>query len=430
MVTEASTSAKRGPTSPVEASKTKKKRTTEVAKLSKEINTHIGWLEQFAHTERTKKLTIAGHEGIMERTRALRDVFSDLCLEANRLGSRSQLTQEQLKAMMNTYSEALLEKTAEIQKLQRENEELRAEIQAREEADELAEVRPATQTVRPSTSAQTRETASYAEMAKLDPKPGQPRAKGAKNSSKSAKKKTLMRCREVKTSSRLTFEVPAGGTIASAKAELWATVKGRMNNPRAKTLVKDNQLIIIPDDGNTFEVISKLPNVSISGPRQPRVIIYDIDSELTDGEIVDGLINQNPELGLSQEDIDRLSLKHRLGPRNSSTTHKVLEVHASTLPKIEGKQVYLGLTRCRVKLYQSMPQCFNCQKHGHTALRCKADKPTCKYCVGPHDSRNCDDKSKTKCANCRQEHQASSSTCKSRETALRSLLRRTDFGHK
>lgn len=46
-------------------------------------------------------------------------------------------------------------------------------------------------------------------------------------------------------------------------------------------MVRGDQLTIIPDDDNTLEVISKLPEVKIKGPRQPRVIIYDVDAELT-----------------------------------------------------------------------------------------------------------------------------------------------------
>lgn len=327
---------------------------------------------------------------------------------------------------MDTYSGSLCEKTAEITRLQKENEELRAEIRAREVADEAAEVR-ATTNVRPPPQPRIRTTTTYAETVMLDPKPGQQKVKNTKNSSRSTKKKTLEKCREVKTTSRLTIEVPSGVTVASAKAELWATVKGKMNNPRAKTVIRDQQITIIPDDSKTFEVISKLPNVKVLEPKKPRVIIYDVDSELTDGEVTTGLVNQNPELGLTQEDVNRLVFKHRLGPRNGTTTHLVLEAHASTLPKLEGKQVFLGLTRCRIKLHQTLPQCYNCQQYGHTALRCEQKSPTCRNCAGAHDSRTCNVEL-VKCANCKGPHKASSGVCKAKGQAKRSLLRRTDFG--
>lgn len=149
--------------------------------------------------------------------------------------------------------------------MQAENDELRAEIQAREDADELAEERVATSA--PPPPARTK-PATYSETAKRDPKPGQPQTKGVKNNPRKSNKKTLEKCREVKTASRLTIEVPSGVTMASAKAELWSKVKGKISNPRAKTVIKGTQ-IIIPDDGNTFEVISNLPKVRISEPRKP-----------------------------------------------------------------------------------------------------------------------------------------------------------------
>jgi len=129
---------------------------------------------------------MAGFEGIIERTKAIRDLYTDLCMEVSRLGSRSQLTREQLKAMMTTYGDSLLEKTAEIQRLQTENDELRAEIQATEATDELAEERLA-MSAPPLPSARTK-PATYIETARRDPKPGQSQAKGAKKNSRKKKK--------------------------------------------------------------------------------------------------------------------------------------------------------------------------------------------------------------------------------------------------
>lgn len=80
----------------------------------------------------------------------------------------------------------------------------------------------------------------------------------------------------------MTFEVPSDVTMATAKFELWATIKGKIKNPRAKTMIKGSQIVIIPNGGNTFEVISSLPNVKVTGPR---VIVYDVDSDILGQEI-------------------------------------------------------------------------------------------------------------------------------------------------
>lgn len=389
-------SLKRGPSSPL-VTQTKKKAVDAVSETAKEVNNHFGWLEQFAHTERTRKLTVAGSEGIMERTNALRNIFQDLCLEINRLSGRAQLTQEQLRSMIDTYSNSLLDKSAVIDRLRKENSEFRAEIQARELTDEMAKGQTSPVKSKPTLPAQTKPLpATYAEKAKLDPKSGQ----STKVSKKTSIKKTLTKYREAKTASRLTFEVPDNVTMAAAKAELWETVKGRMKNPRARTVINGNNIIIISDDGNTLEVVSNLPNVKIAGPKQPRIIIYDVDSQLNADEIVTGLSDQNPELGLAQIDTDKITAKYKLGPSDTSTTYWVLEVPASALPKLKDKQVFLGLTRCKIKLHKSVPQCFHCQGYGHTATRCTPELPRCRHCAEAHDSRQCKEPQKAVFTNC------------------------------
>jgi len=131
---------------------------------------------------------------------------------------------------------------------------------------------------------------------------------------------------------------------------------------------------------------------------------------------------------LSQDDVESVVISHKTGPRSKGTSHWVLETPPNVLRKLENRSVFLGMTRCRVKLYQNIAQCYKCQKVGHTSAKCSQEKPTRKYCAGSHDSRECSDKSKLKCSNCKLEHQASSSKCQKKKQALRSLLRRTDFG--
>ncbi|XP_015365949.1 PREDICTED: uncharacterized protein LOC107163183, partial [Diuraphis noxia] len=363
-----------------------------------EINNLFGWLEQFAHTERTKKLTVAGSEGIIDKTKALRNIFQDLCLEIK------------------------------IARLQAENGELRAEIQARERADELAERQTVTVKPRPALTTQAKVTSmSYAEKARSDPKPGQPIKVPKSMPKENNIKRTLTKCREAKTNSRLSFEVPDNVSMAAAKAELWQIVKGKMRNPRARTVINGKNIIIIPDDVNTLEVVSNLPNVKITGSKQPRIIIYDVNSQLNEDEIVTGLSDQNPELGLTKLETDKITVKNKLGPRDSTTTHWVLEVPASVIPRLEGKLVFLGLTRCKIKVHQSVPQCFHCQGYRHTAIKCTQELPRCRHCAGMHDSRQCKEPQKAVCTNCKGDHKASSATCAHRIRAIKSLLRRTDF---
>lgn len=167
------------------------------------------------------------------------------------------------------------------------------------------------------------------------------------------------------------------------------------------------------------------------GPKQPRIIIYDVEKELIEVEIADGLLLQNPELGLTEDEIKSMGVTHKLGPKDGDTTHWVIETPASTLQKLENKLVFLRITIRRIKLYKNTTQCFRCQKYGHTVLRCNQAKPTCRHCAEEHDSRECNQKDKAiLCANCKSQHKSSNSSCKARSRAVESLLRRTDFGTK
>lgn len=106
----------------------------------------------------------------------------------------------------------------------------------------------------------------------------------------------------------------------------------------------------------------------------------------------------------------------------------VIEAHPDLLDKLRNKVAYLGFSKCRIRPNDRVPQCFNCQRHGHTAARCRDKEPTCKNCSEGHDSRTCKS-DLVKCSNCKKRgHKASSSNCPAKLAAVRTSLRRTDFG--
>ncbi|CAI6356991.1 unnamed protein product [Macrosiphum euphorbiae] len=170
-----------------------------------------------------------------------------------------------------------------------------------------------------------------------------------------------------------------------------------------------------------------LENIIEIGPRKPRVIIYDVDKgRMPKEELIECLLIQNTELGLTDADHSSMSPLLKLGPRSSDTVHWVVEVSPSVFKKIENKALYIGMMRCRCKAHSTLPQCFNCQQYGHTAIRCERKTPVCRNCAGAHDSRNCKEDG-VRCVNCKGPHKASSAACKARSQASRNLLRRTDF---
>ncbi|XP_016659681.1 uncharacterized protein LOC107883677 [Acyrthosiphon pisum] len=249
----------------------------------------------------------------------------------------------------------------------------------------------------------------------------------ASKTKKASEKEQLKKSRKVKATSRFMVEIPNDMTVANAKAGIWETVRSKLKNPRAKTIVSGKSLIIIPDDANTLEVMKGLEYVIEISPRKPRIILYDVESGITSEELAECLLGQNPELGLTAEDVGCMTPLHKLGPRDGRVVHWVIEAPANVVLKLENKSIYIGMTRCRCKVHSSTSQCYNCQQYGHTSLRCEQKVPTCRHCAGAHDSHECKDEA-VKCANCKVPHKASSAACKARTQAARSLLRRTDFG--
>ena len=73
----------------------------------------------------------------------------------------------------------------------------------------------------------------------------------------------------------------------------------------------------------------------------------------------------------------------------------------------------IGFFSYRVRLFVPPPmQCFCCQRIGHTVGGCKASKPRCLFCGGPHSVRDgtCIAQIPS-CANCNGPHKANSYFC-------------------
>lgn len=188
-----------------------------------------------------------------------------------------------------------------------------------------------------------------------------------------------------------------------------------------------SNIVIIPDDDDTLEMLQETEKLRELGPKKPRVIIYNVDSALSDQELIKGLRYQNPELKITADEIGLTKPLYKTVPKHKDMVHWVIETPPKVLDNIEGKKVFLGLRRCNVKLYTSITQCFKCQKFGHTAIKCRETHPTCRNPADAHDTREC--KSETrKCANCKGPLKASSGKCKGKDRATNTLLRRTEFG--
>jgi len=123
---------------------------------------------------------------------------------------------------------------------------------------------------------------TYAAKAASAPKAMVATAPKSKNSSE---KEQLAKSRKVKATTRFMIEIPCGTTVADAKTRVWESVRSKLKNPRAKTIVSGQELIIIPVDANMLEVMKGLDSVIEISPRQPWVILYDVDSGIGKEEL-------------------------------------------------------------------------------------------------------------------------------------------------
>lgn len=398
---------KRGPPSPggsPSALPAKQKKIS--SKHPRELDELFGWLEQTIKQEKDKKkLGVLVAEGMLGKLSQLRAITREITHENSRLEGEVRGKDVAQRESLRVFINKLDAKNVEVSSLTAELKTLRSGKAAPNEAPRpIPETKP-----------------TYAAKTAAGP------PKATTKSRKTNDKDSLAKSRNIKATSRFVIEVPQDMTVARAKAGIWETVKSKIKNPKAKTIVSGKTVVIIPDDDITLEVMKGMQDAIEIGPKRPRVILYDVDINIGKDELIDCLATQNDGLSLTADDVKNMRPLHKLGPRDGDVVHWVLEAPPSAIPKIENRPIYIGMTRCRCKVHSSLPQCFNCQQYGHTAIRCELKTPICRNCAGAHDSRTCKEET-IKCANCKGPHKASSATCKAKNQATRNLLRRTDFG--
>jgi len=139
----------------------------------------------------------------------------------------------------------------------------------------------------------------------------------------------------------------------------------------------------------TLTTLRRTSNLVEKKPPLPRMLISGVDRLLDAEDLSWSMVNQNREhLGLSDADATGIKPLFKTGPRDRVTVNWVIEAPPDVFAKLENRTAYLGFSKCRIKAYNRIPQCFNCQSHGHTAARCKANGPTCKNCSGSYESRH------------------------------------------
>ncbi|XP_050065328.1 uncharacterized protein LOC126554283, partial [Aphis gossypii] len=212
------------------------KKTAEV-EVGSRLNAIFGWLEHTISLERTKKLSAQSSDGMIEKIAELRNLMHTILGENNRLKGRLMEKEDSAKNSLTTFVYKISEKADEIGQLKSEIQELKKSM--------------VKQAVPPHVATNT---TTYAQVTGDKPQT-------IKVSVPKTKTKTHDKCRKTKANTRFVVDVPDDRTVTDVKMDLWKTVRDRLPNPRAKTIVAGNTLVIIPDDTNTLEVLQNVPNM-------------------------------------------------------------------------------------------------------------------------------------------------------------------------
>lgn len=186
------------------------------------------------------------------------------------------------------------------------------------------------------------------------------------------------------------------------------------------------------------ELVSKGLVVERMRKKKPRVMIYDIDDDLANEDVVKNIYEQN----LVESDItldqfqEEFQCVHKFGHRTDQTRkHWVAECSARVRNELRRRErLYVGWQCCRIKDYNPLVRCYQCQAFGHVAKFCK-NKLVCPHCSGEHDRNKCPSKDRPGiCANCKFagrnfHHETGDRECPELERATKIAIERVDYGN-
>jgi hypothetical protein len=171
-----------------------------------------------------------------------------------------------------------------------------------------------------------------------------------------------------------------------------------------------------------------LPKITISG-------IESSDYKASDVlKLQDAICDKNPSIKQLIEQggtFEILFIKEDWQKKNFSVAvAKISKEIYSEIRRLK-YQLYIDFIRCRVSDRFHLPQCYGCQKFGHTSNNCQIksnDLLVCRYCAKNHQSKSCPHKGHVdmyKCANCGLNHTSTYIKCPVVQNQLQSLLNRT-----
>lgn len=167
---------------------------------------------------------------------------------------------------------------------------------------------------------------------------------------------------------------------------------------------KDGSLIIRCNNEKSNETmkneIAKIENLNCDidtiQMKNPRLKIVNVIDDSDPKIIADMIAKQNFD-DCNAADIKLVYVRDN---KRNNTRTIFLELPPDLFSKVmREKVVYIGWQRCRCFEDYNLSRCFNCSGYGHSSKRCQSEM-ACQFCAGNHDSRNCQQKTAKKCANC------------------------------
>lgn len=155
--------------------------------------------------------------------------------------------------------------------------------------------------------------------------------------------------------------------------------------------------------------MTRTPTLRVVEPKKinPRVLIYDVDRQLEEEEVINCIWKQNlEELGIKEEEMKSgFRILFKTGRREADVVNLVVEMDSKIRePLIEAGRVYIDFSSCRVVDHLAVSRCYRCQGYGHVSKLCRkgAGESVCSHCGrGGHDYKDCKrQRQKPSCANC------------------------------
>lgn len=170
--------------------------------------------------------------------------------------------------------------------------------------------------------------------------------------------------------------------------------------------------------------------------KNPKIIIYDVDSSLTKEQLANEIRNKNELLQEATEADFRLLYQIQKGPKDR--VHWVAETSPhlrSTIMGSQGKKIKISWARLRVDDFLDAPRCFKCQRYGHVAKHCTHKAITCGHCGKEgHKYSECLARDKPPvCTPCKlakrnHTHSIQDKHCPSKLQAIKERMRKTAYG--